>query len=163
MKILSYNKYVNMILKIFKNTIKISFIVLYGIFCLLTSVFLIYNLFIVSAHSIYTDNGFDFQIIFYLILSLSIFAGLWSLIFIKLPILQKTGILIIFLICLMLSFKIPSVVKVFEMDYCIDTGICPEGFKTKNDDGIPFEINKENCIKYGYKWYEEENTCNLRK
>lgn len=152
----------NIILKILKNTIKIIFIILYTIFCFLVTVFIAYNLFIVCMHSIFTDNGFDFQIIFYIILSLSIFIGLWSMIFIKIPFLQKVGIFIVFLICIICSYKIPSVIRVFEMDYCIDTGICPEGIEMKNDDDVLFEINKENCIKYGYKWYEGENTCNLR-
>lgn len=49
------------------------------------------------------------------------------------------------------------------MNNCVDTGICKEGFKTKDENGNIIVINKENCTKNGFKWYEEDESCNLRR
>jgi hypothetical protein len=56
---------------------------------------------------------------------------------------------------------IPSVKKIFDMELCIDMGICPEGIKIKNDEGVLFEINKKSCTKYHYKWDEKGKWCDL--
>lgn len=49
------------------------------------------------------------------------------------------------------------------MELCADMDICPEGIQKKNNEGVLFEINKENCIKYGYEWNDKRRDCNLRK
>lgn len=47
------------------------------------------------------------------------------------------------------------------MELCIDMGICPEEITMKNAEGVLFEINKENCIKYDYKWDEQNRSCDM--
>ncbi len=140
--------------------------ILYSVFCTICTLFIAYNIFIVFAHSFFNDNGFDFQIILYTILSMMLILGFWSLIFLKIkPIFQVLIFLLLLGIqinYLKLVLLLPSVNKIFSMELCIDMGICPEGIKMKNDEGVLFEINKENCSKYGYKWNDERRDCNLR-
>lgn len=129
------------ILKFLKLLGKIIVVTLYSLFAAFCTVIISYTAFLIISHSFFTDNGFNFQIILFLILAL----------------------LIIFIVCFLTSYKLPSLIHVLKMDTCIDTGICPEGIKWKNDEGVLFEINKENCLKYGYKWYDSDKECYIRK
>ena len=148
-----------------KNFSIILFKILYSIFAAICTLFVAYNIFIVSAHSLFTDNGFHFQIILYIILSLALVIGFWSLIFVKI---KPPAKILIFLLLLgiqlnylKIAILLPSVNKVFKMELCVDMGICPEGIKIKNDNGVLFEINKGNCVKYGYKWDEQNRNCDM--
>lgn len=68
---------------------------------------------------------------------------------------------ILMLFILILSFCFNLYLK-DDKDFCLDTGICVEGIKTRNKEGILFEVTKENCIKYGYKWNIDKKECNFR-
>lgn len=148
-----------------KTFLIIIFKILYGIFSAICTLYVAYNVFIVLAHSLFTDNGFDFQIILYIFLSFMLVIGLWSLIFVKIKPVFKFLIFLLLLSIqvnyLKLAILLPSVNKIFDMELCIDMGICPEGIKMKNEKGILFQINKENCIKYGYKWDEQNRSCDM--
>lgn len=148
-----------------KTFLIIIFKILYSIFSAICTLFVAYNVFVVSAHSLFTDNGFDFQIIIYFILSFFLVIGLWSLIFVKIKPILKVVIFLLLLGIqvnyLKLATLLPSINKIFDMELCIDMGICPEGIKMKNDEGVLFEINKENCIKYDYQWNEQNRSCDM--
>jgi len=152
------------------NTTLKSFLIIvlkftYGIFCTMFSLYIMFFLFIILLHSFFTDNGFDFQIIFFTFLSAALIIGFWSLIFVKKKPLFKILIFLLLLGVQLNYLKIftllPSVKKIFDMELCIDMGICPEGIKMKNSEGVLFEINKENCIKYGYQWEEQNRSCDM--
>lgn len=150
---------------IMKSFLIIVFKFSYGIFCTMFSLYIMFFLFIVLLHSFFTDNGFDIQIVLYTILSVALIIGFWSLIFIKIKLIFKVLIFLLLLIIqlnyLEISMFIPSVKKIFDMELCIDMGICPEGIKIKNDEGVLFEINKKSCTKYHYKWDEKGKWCDL--
>ena len=55
---------------------------------------------------------------------------------------------------------IPS--KSNDFEDCLDFGLCKEGLELK-DNGKPFVMTKEYCIKTNHLWYEDSNTCNMRK
>ncbi len=140
-------------------------VILYCGFCLLSTLFIAYSMFIVLMHSIFSDDGFDFQIIFFVLLSVLLVIGLWSLLFIKVKIFVKILIFLLLLSVqwgyLNISTFLPSVKKVFDMDFCMDSGTCAEGLKT-GIDGNVVEINKENCLKYNKAWDEERKWCQVR-
>ena len=48
-----------------------------------------------------------------------------------------------------------------EKDFCLDTGICKEGLELNTEYGL-IQINKENCLKYGWGWEEGSGYCNTR-
>lgn len=126
------------------------------------TLFVASNVFVVSVHSLFTDNSFDFQIILYIILSFMFIIGLWTLLFAKIKLPMKIFIFLSLLIIQLSSTTFPSVNKVFNMETCIDTGICPEGLNIKID-GELVEINKDNCLKYNRQWDDIRKTCNIRK
>ena len=47
-----------------------------------------------------------------------------------------------------------------KKDYCLDNNICEEGLEINTEHGL-LKINKENCEKYGYKWYTEKKMCDF--
>lgn len=139
--------------------------IIYSIFAVICTLFVAYNMFIVLAHSFFTDNGFDFQIILYIIVSNALIMGFWSLLFVKIKPVRKI-LAFLFLLCIQLNYleisnALPSVRKVFDMELCMEMNICSEGITMKNDEGVLFEINKENCIKYDYKWDEQNRSCDM--
>ncbi len=46
-------------------------------------------------------------------------------------------------------------------DYCIEDGDCYEGRIIKDSNGLEITINKENCLKYGWKWYSDIKMCKV--
>lgn len=47
-----------------------------------------------------------------------------------------------------------------DTDYCLDTNICQEGYKINTEYGL-VEINKQNCLKYGWVWFESAKACDI--
>ncbi|MFA6989821.1 MAG: hypothetical protein WC197_07110 [Candidatus Gastranaerophilaceae bacterium] len=147
-----------------KTFLIIIFKILYGIFSAICTLFVAYNIFIVSAHSFFSDNGFDSQIILYIILSFTLVIGFWSLIFVKIKPPFKILIFLLLLIVqlnyLKLAILLPSVEKIFDMelcidinkDTCIDTGICAEGVRFGDD-----VVSKEYCLKKGENGMKKVN------
>ena len=43
-------------------------------------------------------------------------------------------------------------------DTCLDTGYCKSGIEINTEYG-KIKINKQNCLKYKWKWYEEDKAC----
>ena len=44
----------------------------------------------------------------------------------------------------------------FNFDYCVEDGICEEGYVMGDK-----VVNKEYCLKNNYKWIEEQKVCIL--
>ena len=92
------------------------------------------------------------------------FISLWGAFFVKK---SKILVIILFLITILyfLCLKLfPSVKHVFDLDTCLDIGICKEGIinmQDKNGKSIP--ITKENCINNDYNWIEKYKSCDLRR
>lgn len=128
------------------------------LFCIIITLLLSFFLFLTVI-----GNAIGLNLILYILLILTVIVGFWSLIFIKIKSIIKTLLFISLSIISLYVFLFPSPFGFVYMNICVDTGICQEGFKTKNKDGILFVINKENCINNGYIWYEEDKSCNLRK
>jgi len=145
---------------ILKSLSIIVFKILYGIFCTICSLFVAYNIFIVIAHSFFSDNGFDFQIIFFILLSVALIISFWALIFVKIKPTRKILIFLLLLIIqlgyLQLSMLLPSVKKINNMEFFIDTGICAEGIKLK--DGV---MSKKYCLKHGLTWDARNRSCDM--
>lgn len=137
--------------------------ILYSSLCVVFTFFVAYRLLIVLVPSFFMPP--DFQIILYIILSTALIMGFWSLLFTKIKPVRKI-LTFLFLLCIQLNYleisnALPSVRKIFDMELCMEMNICPEGIKIKNDEGVLFEINKENCIKYKYKWDEQNRSCDM--
>jgi len=56
---------------------------------------------------------------------------------------------------------LPSVKRQHDIDCCLDVGICAEGLEINTEYGRT-KINKENCLKYNWKWNEARKDCNIR-
>ena len=48
-----------------------------------------------------------------------------------------------------------------ELNTCGDMNICKEGKEMWTEHGLIL-VNKENCLKYNWEWYEETKKCNMR-
>lgn len=46
-------------------------------------------------------------------------------------------------------------------DYCIEDGDCEEGRIVNTEKYGKVLINKENCLKYNWEWYEKQKYCKL--
>ncbi len=46
-------------------------------------------------------------------------------------------------------------------DFSFDMDIYPEGYEINTEYGL-IKINKENCLKYNWKWLEKDKMCNMR-
>jgi len=148
---------------VFKKIAIIILKILYSSLCVVFTFFVAYRLLIVLVPSFFMPP--NFQIILYIILSTALIMSFWSLLFAKIKPVRKI-LVFLFLLCIQLNYieisnVLPSVRKVFDMELCMEMNICPEGIKIKNDEGVLFEINKENCIKYKYKWDEQNRSCDM--
>lgn len=47
-----------------------------------------------------------------------------------------------------------------DKDSCLDIGICAQGLEINTQYGLVL-INKENCLKYNWKWDEKTKSCNI--
>lgn len=71
---------------------------------------------------------------------------------------------LVFFLYVKLPLLFPNVKAAWDKDICLDSGVCREGTTNiKDKHGKFVSINKENCINNGYKWYEKDKSCDLRK
>ncbi len=73
-----------------------------------------------------------------------------------LSIIITIGIFLLILLCLLFIGYATD-----DKDACLDTGICKKGIKINTEYGL-IKVNKENCLKYSWKWDKESQTCNMR-
>lgn len=69
-------------------------------------------------------------------------------------------IIVLFLICTISAIRMMHYLGI-ESDYCIEDGDCKEGrvINTKKYGSVT--INKENCLKYNWEWYEKQKYCKV--
>lgn len=81
--------------------------------------------------------------------------------FIDLKIKNTIFFAIMLVIYMLMTDYMPEVKYNMDLDMCYDDGLCSENIQVKTDYGKVL-INKENCIKYNWKWNEKKHFCDLR-
>lgn len=126
--------------------------------CLGITLFVGYFAAIASANATAGKQGFDWQVLLYILASVFTILGIWLIAFIKTKRNIKIFYSVIFLIWIFSPRILPSVMRQFDYDTCVDIGICAESLKF--NDG---EMNKEYCLKKGKKWDDTRKICDMRK
>lgn len=143
--------------KIFLILFRIMVVIVKIFTCLAITIFVGYFAAIASATAIAGKQGFDWQVLLYVLVSAYIVLGIWLLAFIKTKRNTKIIYAAILLIWLFAPRISPSVMRQFDFDTCVDIGICAEGLRFSN--GV---MNKEYCLKEGKKWDDKEKMCDMR-
>ena len=125
--------------------------------CISITLFVGYFAAIASATAIAGKQGFDWQVLLYVLASIFTIFGIWLIAFIKTKRNIKIIYSAIFCIWLFSPIILPSVMRQFDFDIYADIGICAEGVKFS--DGV---MNKEYCLKKGKKWDDKEKMCDMR-
>lgn len=146
----------NFIIKSFSILLKIIVTIIKIFICLNITLFAFYFAGIVSVIAGIGRNEFDWQILLYILVSVFTVLGIWFLAFIKTKRNTKIIYTVIFFIWLFSPRILPSVMRQFDFDSCIDTGICAEGLKFGND-----VMSKEYCLKKGKKWDDKRKECDM--
>ena len=58
------------------------------------------------------------------------------------------------------NLNLIEIKKFINTDVCLDSGLCAENLEVNTEYGL-IKINKENCLKYNWKWDEKKKHCNL--
>ncbi len=102
-------------------------------------------------------TNYDVQLALYQLISL-----LLIVLFIVYPFINKkifNKILWILFFIWLFSMKLfPDIKNSFAIDTCLDTGICADGLEINTEYGL-VKINKENFLKYNWKW--ENGYCDV--
>lgn len=64
-------------------------------------------------------------------------------------------------IYLLMFDYMPEVKYNMDLDMCLDDSICSENLEIDTEHG-KILINKENCLKYNWKWNDERRFCDIR-
>lgn len=143
--------------RLFLILFKIMVVVVKIFACLVITFFVGYFAAIASSTAIAGKQGFDWQVLLYVLASVFMIFGGWLIAFIK----TKRNIKIIysavFFIWLFSPRILPSVMRQFDYDTCVDIGICAEGLRFSN--GV---MSKEYCLKEGNKWDNKRKVCDMR-
>lgn len=99
-------------------------VILYLLFISILAIFLFFLGMYIS--SIAYFSNFTFGIFLFDLILLINLVILFILPFIKIKLSNKIKLFFISIICLVLSFMIPDVIKTLEYQDCIDTGVCQE-------------------------------------
>lgn len=126
--------------------------------CLAVTFFVGYFAAIASATAIAGKQGFDWQVLLYVLASVFTILGIWLITFIKTKRNIKIIYAVIFFVWLLSPRILPSVMRQFDYDTCVDIGICAEGLRFA--DGV---MNEEYCLKEGKKWDNKRKVCDMRK
>lgn len=145
------------LIKTFLILFKILVAIVKLFICLGVTLFVGYFAAIASATAIAGKQGFDWQVLLYVLTSVFTIFGIWLIVFIKTKRNTKIIYSIIFFIWLFSPRILPSVIRQFDYDTCVDIGICAEGLRFA--DG---EMDKEYCLKKGKKWDDKRKVCDMR-
>lgn len=126
--------------------------------CLSITLFVGYFAAIASVVASVGRQGFDWQVLLYVLVSAFTVLGIWLIVFIKTKKNTKIIYAVIFFIWLFSPRILPSVMRQFDYDTCVDIGICAEGLRFV--DGV---MNKEYCLKKGKKWNDKRKVCDMRE
>lgn len=143
--------------KLFLILFKIMIAIVKILICLSITLFVGYLAAIASATAIAGKQGFDWQVLLYVLASIFTILGIWLISFIKMQRNTKIVYATIFLIWFISPRILPSVTRQFDYDTCVDIGFCAEGLRFS--DGV---MNKEYCLKKGKKWDDKEKMCDMR-
>lgn len=143
--------------KLFLILFKIMVAIVKIFACLAITLFVGYFATIASSTAIAGKQGFDWQILLYILASVFTILGIWLIAFIKTKRNIKIIYSVVFFIWLFSPRILPSVMRQFDYDTCVDIGICSEGLRFA--DGV---MNKEYCLEKGKKWDDKEKVCDMR-
>ena len=144
--------------KLFSILFKIIVAVVKIFICFNVTLLACYFAAIASSTAIVGKQGFDWQVLLYVLASVLTILGIWLVAFVKTKRNTKIIYSVIFFIWLFSPRILPSVMRQFDFDTCVDIGICSEGLIFS--DGI---MNKEYCLKYQGKWNDKRKECDMRK
>ena len=65
-----------------------------------------------------------------------------------------------FILIILLFLSLIFLLQIINTDVCLDSGLCAENLKVNTEYGL-IKINKENCLKYNWKWNEKKKYCNM--
>ncbi len=65
-----------------------------------------------------------------------------------------------FILIIILFLSLFFLLKIINTDVCLDSGLCTENLEVNTEYGL-IKINKENCLKYNWKWNEKKKYCNM--
>lgn len=143
--------------KLFSILFRIIVAILKIFICLSITIFVGYFATIASATATVGKQGFDWQVVLYVLASIFTILGIWLLAFIKTKRNIKIIYTVAFFIWLFSPKILPSVMRQFDYDTCIDIGICAEGLRFSN--GV---MNEGYCLKEGKKWDDKRKVCDMR-
>lgn len=81
--------------------------------------------------------------------------------FVDLKIKNTLFFAVMLVIYMLMTDYMPEVKYNMDLDMCYDDGLCTENLEVNTNYGKVL-INKENCIKYKWKWNDEKSFCDLR-
>lgn len=138
----------NKFLKVLLITIKIIFLLII-IACTLGAT--------ISAYM--PDYGIQVKI--FIVYSVILALAAFFYMFIDLKIKNTIFFVLLLVIYMLMTDYMPEVKYNMDLDMCYDDGLCSENLEINTDYGKVL-INKENCIKYNWKWNDEKHFCSLR-
>ena len=65
-----------------------------------------------------------------------------------------------FILIIILFLSLFFLLKIINTDVCLDSGLCTKNLEVNTEYGL-IKINKENCLKYNWKWNEKKKYCNM--
>lgn len=155
-------------MKIIKNIffgIKILLKCFYAFFAFLITCVVLLEIFSAFFSSIYRSWFDVFQVISATLLELFLLFLLWYILFSKRNFFVKALLFVLLFYSPFLFRKIDFPdhrSHVFDFDYCLEDGECEEGRKIIVNSKKEIIINKQTCLEYKWKWYEEAKICKLQ-
>lgn len=101
------------------------------------------------------------QVKIFLIYSVLLALTAFFYMFIDLKIWNTIFFAFILAVYMLMSNYMSEVKYNMDLDMCYDDGLCSENLEVKTNYGKVL-MNKENCIKYKWKWNDEKSFCDLR-
>lgn len=131
---------------------KITFNIFRFLFCLFVTGDIFFT------HFVFAGNAYSFQMKIYMIILIILAIANWVILFSRLKVEIK---LILVAVTILFNHSVnffPEVKYAFDYDTCLDMNYCAEGLEINTNQG-KMKINKENCLKHGYKWNDKKKYC----
>ncbi len=109
-----------------------------------------------------STQNLDWQIKLYEYFLIFMIFATWAIFFVKNNNICKFLYLCLFVLFINIQNILPSVDNAFKVDLYFDNGYCYEGIKYNTRQGT-ITINKENCLKYDWKWDEKRKMCKIAR
>lgn len=129
------------------------------IFKLLYCLFLIGDIFFTGC--LYHESGVTLKLKIYMTILILLTLANWIILYSsRIKIEYKIGIVAATIIFGHIALFQPDI-KIDDMDFCLDTGLCTEGLEIKSDRG-EFTVSEQSCLQHRYEWDYEKKWCNIR-